>query len=367
MLKRFDNTMLMKEVRGSSKKYFIMLDGSVYEKNAGKCQIKCENAVDLVYCEFLGKLGWHPIYDLIAVHFKFMERLSDDEVAKVRGFYAPSKRGYDKGHGKHHPYHCGYRFEGGKLEVKGHQGFYYVPGHLSRAIDSSGNLYSISRNTPLTWYSTKPGIRNSIGGYLFNRIDDGASVQSLNRHRAMMMVFSDYPDNCDLLIVNHINGIPGDDRLDNLEWISRKGNINHAYESGLRSQNKPVLARNIFTGEVTEYYSVAECGRQLNILDKTLNYRLEKLSFSTVGRQGYQFKYKDDERDWIIPDDPHAALAKAIQARKVSVTEVEDGKETIYGSVGLAAKATGVNQSTVAWRVQNNVTSAKNGFIFKYA
>lgn len=297
MLKRFDDSVLMKEIRGSGGKCFIMLDGTVYQKVKGRCPIRLgERLNHEVYCCFLGKEDWHNLNDLMAVHFKYLDHLTDEELNSVKGFYY-----CPKGSGEYHPKFIGYRFKDEKLPCGNYPGYYYIPGCPTHGINDRGELINAKKGTELKWYITKPSkFKNVTGGYAFNRIDFGRETVMISRHRSMLMVFKPYPDHVDSLVSNHIDGIPGNDVLDNLEWRCRKGNIDHAYQNGLRSQNKPVLARNILTGEVTEYYSVAECGRQLGILDKTLNYRLEKGKFSSPGNSNYQVKYKDDPRDWII-------------------------------------------------------------------
>lgn len=298
MLKRFDDSTLMKEVRGGNGEYFIMLDGTVYQRALGKCETRVGINSDVeVKCCFLGIYGWHRLVDLVAVHFKYFEHLTADELVNIEGYSYPASDAELT-----HPKHIGYRFLNGKLACKDYPGFYYIPGCPSHAINSAGELINAKKGTKLKWYITKPSKKKNVtGGYAFNRIDFGREVLMISRHRSMLLVFKPYPDDVDSLVSNHINGIPGDDRLDNLEWMCRKGNIDHAYQNGLRGQNKPVLARNILTGEISEFYSVAECGRKIGILDKTLNHRLEKGLFCSPGTSNYQVKYVDDPRDWVDP------------------------------------------------------------------
>ena len=302
MLKRFDDSALMKEVRGSDGDYFIMLDGTVYQKKIGKCQTRIgEDMSPLVKCLYLNVYGWHSLNDLLAVHFKYFEHLSLDELRSVKAFELTQCARRDEVDHSRLKY-IGYRFAGGRLQCIGYPGFFYIPGCPTHAINADGELINAKKGTRLKWYITKPSkTKNVIGGYAFNRIDFGRETYMISRHRSMLLVFKPYADNVDSMVSNHINGVPGDDRLDNLEWLCRKGNIDHAYRSGLRRQNKPVLARNILTGEVREFYSVAECGRVIGVKNGTLNHRLEKGLFCSPGTSQYQVKYVDDPRDWIDP------------------------------------------------------------------
>ena len=51
-------------------------------------------------------------------------------------------------------------------------------------------------------------------------------------HRIVLSSF--YPPISKSLEVNHINGIKNDNRLINLEWVTRSENCSHSFQSGLR-------------------------------------------------------------------------------------------------------------------------------------
>jgi len=61
---------------------------------------------------------------------------------------------------------------------------------------------------------------------------DGKPKQFL-AHRIVAITFLDNPQ--DLAEVNHIDGNKSNNNLDNLEWVSREGNQQHAFRTGLNS------------------------------------------------------------------------------------------------------------------------------------
>lgn len=363
MLKRYDTSTTVKPIIGGDGKTSINVFGRIKDENFDDIPTFVDDKGNTcVRVTFLGKLSDYRLVDLMACHFKFMDNWPYERLQRVTGFIINPVE-----EERYHAKNVGYRFIGGKLEVEEHPGYYYVPGYPNRAINEDGMIISTNSGVVTTWFVTKPQDKGNIkGGYWVTTIYMNGKNAQLSRHRALSLVFKDYPDNADFMIINHINGNPGDDRLDNLEWANHKVNLDHAYQNGLRSQNKPVLARNVLTGEVRQFYSVAECGRKLGILDKTLNFRLEKCAFSSVNRDGYQLKYADDNRSWIIPDDPKEAIARAVQALEVTYKDCKTGEVKSASSVSQAGKETGINPDSISYRLNRDDLSVLFGYQFKY-
>lgn len=90
-----------------------------------------------------------------------------------------------------------------------------IPGIPEYKIAMTGQVYSLISNKFIN-------PRNTSGRGYYNYILYTNGKRKLYpRHRLLCITFKPIP-NSDEMQVDHINGIPGDDRLDNLEWVTGK-------------------------------------------------------------------------------------------------------------------------------------------------
>lgn len=133
-------------------------------------------------------------------------------------------------------------------------------------------------------------------GYYRIQIWENNKCKMIGWHRVIAEAFIPNPDNKPY--VNHKNGIKTDNRVENLEWVTQKENVNHAWKTGLSKakKNNPKLSKQIdcytkFGQFIKTYPSTMEIERELGILHPYVSKacKTKKLYADT-----YYFRYHNE-------------------------------------------------------------------------
>lgn len=248
------------------------------------------------------------------------------------------------------------------LEHEEYSGYFYVPEFEDHIVSRDAVVLDLKRNRIKTWSIWRDPKKIKKGGYrTTSAVDNQGRKRRFTRHRAMASAFITYELRDATMLVNHINGIPGDDRVENLEWVTYAENNKHAYDAGLYKDGKtnPIVYRNRLTGETKAYATVKACAEDLGFSYGMVNerFRNPELMFD----DGHDFK-KDDGDPW--PSD--RKYVKAPTVRTVCCRDIETGTITIFEGSKRASEKLGISRATIDAHCTSEVITPTGGYNFRF-
>lgn len=171
----------------------------------------------------------------------------------------------------------------------------YIPGIDHYMVSNYGRVWSEKSQMFL-----KPKPMDSHGHLGFCLSQNGVPCY-VYQHRIMAQAFIPNPDGYP--IVRHLNDIPDDNDLCNLAWGTQRDNQRDSVENGtahiptdgereigFQKVRKPIIGKNLQTGEIRKFRGQSEAGRILGIQQANI--------FKVLNRErrhagGWTFEYEE--------------------------------------------------------------------------
>lgn len=142
------------------------------------------------------------------------------------------------------------------IESKDWPGFYLSRAYPNLVVNPDGRIIDIRLNLCLL---------SGYNGFWDYPTVNVRGVGTQQVHRIVAETFLYPPDDPQNLMVNHKDGHKENNHVENLEWCSFSENAYHAYQTGLRKDNRPIEVMDLLTGEREVFYSMQAAGRSLGI------------------------------------------------------------------------------------------------------
>lgn len=347
-----------KELPLSAGRYFLNSFGEILDENLVKIPEEVLDGKKVVTLEWIYGAKPYGIGEIIAL-VKYGTNLPVTLWKNIEAIYE------DGDADNTYPDNISYRFIGDRLAVDGFPGFYYVPYFTRYAINLDGIFLDVEKKRFLNWLTTKPRPEKNIkGGYRNCRAErDDGSISNMFRHRAIGLVFLRYSKNPLRLVINHKDGIPGNDAPDNLEWCTRAQNNQHAINSGLMPNSTiAVTVRNYWSGNVEEHISLISASRSTGLSPAVIAYRMEKAS-AVLYDDGWLFKHKE-RIDW--PELSQRVKAIGRRGNQIVAKNIFSGEIYVFRDGAQASELTNCRLRTIIVATRLEHVRPINGFIFRY-
>ena len=242
-------------------------------------------------------------------------------------------------------------------------GYFYIPWCKSKiVVNEFGHCINLLKNKEHTKHYNKKGYEHCC-----LRTEHGSV--SFPIHRIVASIFVEKPErhknkSLEDLEVNHKDGDKTNNYFRNLEWVTTRENMLHAWETGLVGTEKAVLVKDVHTGEITKYKSVSECARNnvfsVHSLLKHLN-----SPYSGIIQVNYSVYKFDDGNDW--PNEnliPYGSNKHGINFNCVA-ENIETRQRLLFNSVKDACLTFNFHLTSVRLhRGRKGVTVPYRGWIF---
>lgn len=180
-------------------------------------------------------------------------------------------------------------------DVVGYEGDYEVSSH-GRVRTHEGKTTYTKRHGVRKWKQRVLKEKNKNAIYARVDLWSEGKPKTILVHRLVAKAFLDNTEEYEY--VNHKDGNPRNNNVDNLEWCSFKENVNHAFDNDMNSSARRVVVVHRETGEKTEFRSMSKASLFIGKGSRHIDYKIRKTPPDHYSGK-YMFFLKEDEDKFL--------------------------------------------------------------------
>lgn len=148
--------------------------------------------------------------------------------------------------------------------IPGYEGIYEAS-NLGRIRTADGKTTSNARFPVRVWEQRvlKPKIQTRENGRKDQRVNLWKDGEESTQLVARLVAMAFLPIPYDKMTVNHINGNPMDNRIENLEWCTIGENIRHGFATGLYKSSQKAVVLEDKDGNQIRFKSMSDANKYL--------------------------------------------------------------------------------------------------------
>lgn len=175
-----------------------------------------------------------------------------------------------------------------KLNLFAHRTAREVPGFPGYVITREGTV--IGRGGKILKLQVNPRT-----GYVDVNLWKNNQRWPTRLHRLVAVLF--IPNPLGLPTANHIDGNKLHNCADNLEWATQADNNQHAMRTGLNVLEKPVMGRNVRTGEIHLFPSLTDAAKAMGVVRCAISNAARGESKTSAGHE-WRFTHSSNFEEW---------------------------------------------------------------------
>lgn len=310
----------------SDGRYVVNIEDMSVSDNGEKVGIEYDNGVPKIKLDWYNGYREYKLCEVVAHAFKPVK-------IPVKYWSLIKVLCKDEDEKNCHPSNLVWKFPM-RLGDEDYFGFSFIPMYSRYMVNERGVIYDLSRKR----FVKGRFVKGYFTYVLFNDLEERAS---LSRHRAIGLVFLDYPVNVDEMHINHKNGIKGDDGVNNLEWVSCSENRLHALDTGLVNVRKAVVVENEITGETVLVKSIREACSRFRLIRSIVSRKLRSTDGVYVKWPNKFYFYESGDN------------TETSSTTKILVRNLKTGEVIEYGSLAECARNLNISKHSVSARVED--------------